>query len=125
MKQWLAERPPNATTIFCNLTTKRKGKALSASTPNHTLQAAAKKAGVDCKALTYTSLRKTGPTRARTAGVDRLAVMRAGNWKSNAVDAYLVVQDAEFASITDAIVNDAESDDEIGELAVQQPATGE
>jgi hypothetical protein len=56
----------------------------------------------------WTSLRKTGASRARAAGVDRLALMRAGNWKSDACDTYFIVHNKESSELSDAILQGTE-----------------
>ncbi len=96
--------------LFCNLSGKNKGKALSKATPNHIVKAALKAIGEDTPLRTWTSLRKTGVTKAHAAGVGSLTIMRAGNWRSASWESYRVMYNRECAELCDAITGGLESD---------------
>ena len=114
IERWLMHRPPTGdgweAPLFCNLSGRNKGKALSKATPNLIVKAALKAIGEDTPLRTWTSIRKTGVTKAHAAGVDSLTIMRAGNWRSASWESYRVMYNRECAELCDAITGDLESD---------------
>lgn len=118
------------TPVFLNLSEEsRKRKypyravpsvALAAATPNKRLKHWLKQCGVsdsDIKRYGSHSLRKCGATTAFAAGIARLTIQRAGAWRSDAVDAYITVNEQEhtqcWRQLIDSINDDiSDSDDD-------------
>ncbi len=108
IERWLLVRPTVAgkeggwdAPLFCNISAKGRGKALSRATPNHIVKEALKAIGEDTEHRTWTSLRKTGVSKAHAAGVDSLTIMRAGNWRSASWESYRVMYNRECADLCD------------------------
>lgn len=92
--------------------------ALAAATPNRRLKHWMQHCGADEELVKRTgshSLRKAGATAAFAAHVPRLTIQRAGAWRSDAVDSYISVSEADHAicwkEMIDSI-DDVSDDDE-------------
>ena len=91
--------------------------ALANATPNRRLKHWMTRCGADEDLLKRTgshSLRKAGATAAWAAHVPRLTIQRAGAWRSNAVDAYIAVSEAEHTACWKEVIDSIDdiSDDE-------------
>ena len=115
--------------LFFNLTDEKQKRSayhvrapplpLAAATPNRRLKHWLSRCGADDDLLKRTgshSLRKAGATAAWAAHVPRLTIQRAGAWRSNAVDAYIAVSEAEHAvcwkEVIDSIDDISDDDSE-------------
>lgn len=118
----VGEHPPHSP-LFVNLTddrTKRSGyhvrtapKPLSGATPNRRLKHWLHAVGADTDLINRIgshSLRKAAATIAFAAQIPRLTIQRAGAWRSDAVDAYITVNEAEHAECWREVVDNANAE---------------
>ena len=119
MRMYETVRDSKQELLFYNTQSRALGKRLASTTPTHALRSNLQAGGMskeEAQKYASNSLRKGGTTRAFAAGVDRLVIKRHGNWKSDAVDAYITISTEEEAAMVDAIMNDSEEElDEDGE----------
>jgi integrase len=80
---------PIGSSLFLFVNSPKRDKPLAATTPNHILKAALSSINVDPKPYGSHSLRRGGVTAAVAAGVAMHVIARHGNWRSNAVFAYV------------------------------------
>jgi hypothetical protein len=112
--------------LFYNTQPERLGKQLASTTPTHVLRNNLKAGGMkaeEAKKYASNSLRKGGVSRAFAAGVDRLVIMRHGNWRSGAVDAYISISTEDELAMVDAILREDESESE-GEQEEEEVSAG-
>ena len=92
------------------------GAPLASTTPTFVLRHRLKQAGLtDAQLEKYASnsLRKGGATRAFSAGVSKLTIMRHGAWRSDAVDRYITVPVSEHWKLVDAILRGDDEDEDV------------
>ena len=91
------------------------GEALAPTTPSSILRARLEEAKVpaaELKVYASTSLRKGGVSRAYAHGVSKEAIKSHGQWRSDAVEAYISPSRAQHFAVAKAIfMSDSDGDD--------------